>query len=127
MNSRTTTLILDIVAVFVFAVLARMAHNTPDAPFTFPNVVNTFWPFAIGTLIAWAVIWSRAAAGTAFGRQISLGVIVWILTAVAGLAIWGIRHGAIPHWSFMMVATIMSALLILGWRGIANLAISKKQ
>lgn len=125
MNSRTTTLILDIVAVFVFAVLARLAHQTPEMPFTFPNVVGTFWPFALGTLIAWAFIWSRATAATAFGRKISLGAIVWICTAVAGLAIWGIRHGAVPHWSFMIVATTMSAILILGWRGIASLVTKK--
>jgi len=50
------------------------------------------------------------------------GGIIWIVTVVTGLVIWGIRNQSIPHWSFIIVATTMSALLMLGWRGVTKLA-----
>ena len=43
-----------------------------------------------------------------------------VLTVVTGLVVWGIRNQAIPHWSFILVATSVSALLMLGWRAIAG-------
>ena len=49
------------------------------------------------------------------------GGLIWIITVVTGLVIWGIRNGDVPHWSFIVVATAMSALLMLGWRGVAKL------
>ncbi|WP_018295947.1 DUF3054 domain-containing protein [Corynebacterium lubricantis] len=104
--NKTTAFVADLIAIIVFAVLARMAHQSADMPFNFGGVLSTLWPFALGLVIGWLV--------TRGGR----GVWIWLITVVVGLAIWGIRNAAIPHWSFILVATIMSALLMLGWRGI---------
>lgn len=99
----------DIIAIFVFAVLARMAHGGLGVA----EVLNTWWPFALGVLIGWMLIRGKDAA------TVKQGVTVWLSAAVAGLAIWGIRHQEFPHWSFILVASIMSALLLLGWRAVA--------
>ena len=48
------------------------------------------------------------------------GGIIWVITVVTGLVIWGLRNQAVPHWSFVIVATVMSALLMLGWRVVAG-------
>ncbi|AZA10536.1 DUF3054 domain-containing protein [Corynebacterium gerontici] len=93
------TLGIDLLAVFIFAILARLAHGGLSVV----EVLNTFWPFAIGAIIGNVV---------AHGR----GVPVWLSTVICGLGIWGVRHDAFPHWSFILVASVMSAILLLGWR-----------
>lgn len=105
----------DIIAVLVFAVLARMAHGGLGLV----AILDTFWPFAIGALGGWLL--TRSKDQFALGS----GAIVWLCTAIVGLAIWGLRHQAFPHWSFILVATIMSGLLLMGWRLIAR-AVTKK-
>ncbi|MDO4761171.1 MAG: DUF3054 domain-containing protein [Corynebacterium sp.] len=107
------TLFKDILATFVFAVLARLAHGGLSVP----AVLDTWWPFALGALAAGAVIFAFGHDGTTWRS----GVIVWGLCTVVGLKIWAFRHGEIPHISFIIVATIMSGLLILGWRGVEKL------
>ncbi|ALA68244.1 DUF3054 domain-containing protein [Corynebacterium lactis] len=120
MNSRVSTFVIDTVAIIIFAVLARLAHNKPDDPFTFLNIVDTFWPFFIGVILGTLLIAKQVNP-----RSMKSGSIVWIATVVVGLGIWGIRHAAFPHWSFILVASITSALLLFGWRGAAGAATRK--
>lgn len=116
MTFSARTLGIDVVAIFVFAVLARLAHNTESDPFTFMNILDTWWPFLIGVVLAHvlAAVVKKHPEPVAPG-----GVLVWVVTVVVGLGIWAIRNAAMPHWSFILVATIMSGLLLLGWRAIA--------
>ena len=116
------TLMTDIIAVLVFAVLARAAHGGLGLA----QIADTFWPFAIGALVGTgittvalrgandgAIVGVSAARIT---RSVRYGVIVWLVTVLTGLAIWAARHAAVPHISFIIVATTMSGLLIVGWR-----------
>ncbi|WP_257183243.1 DUF3054 domain-containing protein [Corynebacterium cystitidis] len=114
---KTTAIALDLVAIAVFALLARIAHQSEEMPFTFMGFLSTLWPFVVGVVMGWIIV--REGRGTR-------GVWVWLITLVVGLTIWGVRNQAIPHWSFVIVATIMSALLMLGWRGIAG-AVGRKR
>lgn len=109
---------LDIVAIAVFALLARLAHQSAEMPFNFAGWLSTLWPFLVGVAVSWILLL------TARWNAVHLwptGVATWVVTVVVGLVIWGIRNGDVPHWSFMMVATIMSGILLLGWRGLAKL------
>lgn len=116
------TLMKDIIAVLVFAVLARAAHGGLGLA----QIADTFWPFAIGALVGTgiATVALRGAGGGAIvgvsaariARSVRYGVIVWLVTVLTGLAIWAARHAAVPHISFIIVATTMSGLLIVGWR-----------
>ena len=116
------TLMTDIIAVLVFAVLARAAHGGLGLA----QIADTFWPFAIGALVGTgiATVALRGAGGGAIvgvsaariARSVRYGVIVWLVTVLTGLAIWAARHAAVPHISFIIVATTMSGLLIVGWR-----------
>ena len=45
-----------------------------------------------------------------------------LITLVVGLVIWAFYRDKLPHWSFVIVASSMSALLMLGWRGVVALA-----
>lgn len=107
--SRPSAIAADYVAIAVFALLARAAHQTDEMPFNFTGWLSTLWPFALGVTLGWLI------------TRENKGGLIWITTVVTGLVIWGIRNQAIPHWSFIVVATVMSALLMLGWRGVAKL------
>ena len=113
------TLMTDIIAVLVFAVLARAAHGGLGLA----QIADTFWPFAIGALVGTgiATVALRGAGGT-----IRYGVIVWLVTVLTGLAIWAARHAAAPHISFIIVATTMSGLLLLGWRA-AGMLVARRR
>jgi peptidoglycan/LPS O-acetylase OafA/YrhL len=115
--SRISALTADVVAISVFALFARIAHQTDDMPLNFAGWLSTLWPFLLGVALSWIVI---VAAKWDGARLVPAGVSAWIITVVAGLGIWAARNGEFPHWSFMLVATIMSALLMLGWRAIAG-------
>lgn len=107
--------IVDALAILAFAIFARMAHKSE--PFTVVNILDTYWPFLVGVLIAWVYFRLRHISGV----LMSSGVIVWACTVCTGLGIWAANNGRVPHISFIIVASVMSGLLLLGWRGIARL------
>ncbi len=104
---------MDALAIALFALLARMAHQSEEMPFTFAGWLSTLWPFLLGVVLAWVVIAALKWDGV---RIVPAGLSAWIITAVTGLAIWGLNNGSVPHWSFIIVASVMSGLLMLGWR-----------
>ena len=126
------TLMKDIIAVLVFAVLARAAHGGLGLA----QIADTFWPFAIGALVGTgiATVALRGAndgaivgvSAARITRSVRYGVIVWLVTVLTGLAIWAARHAAVPHISFIIVATTMSGLLLLGWRA-AGMLVARRR
>lgn len=121
---RSTALIVDVIAIAIFALLARIAHQTEDMPLNFAGWLSTWWPFLLGVLASWGLIAALKLDGH---RAFPAGIMAWVVTVVVGLGIWSVRNGDIPHWSFVLVATVMSGLLMLGWRGIARLVQRQKQ
>ena len=121
---RSTALIVDVIAIAIFALLARIAHQTEDMPLNFAGWLSTWWPFLLGVLASWGLIAALKLDGH---RVFPAGIMAWVVTVVVGLGIWSVRNGDIPHWSFVLVATVMSGLLMLGWRGIARLIQRQKQ
>ena len=113
------TLMTDIIAVLVFAVLARAAHGGLGLA----QIADTFWPFAIGSLVGTGI---ATVALRGAGGAIRYGVIVCLVTVLTGLAIWAARHAAVPHISFIIVATTMSGLLLLGWRA-AGMLVARRR
>lgn len=104
-------LAIDVLAVLTFAILARAAHGSLEIA----HILDTWWPFTIGTILGWII--QRGKHPLTFTH----GAVIWVSTAATGLIFWGLRHGAIPHWSFVIVATVMSGILLLGWRGLVAL------
>lgn len=121
-TSGTRAPVLDLLALLIFALLARLAHDDGSG-FSVLRWLDTAWPFMLGAAIVWGIL--LATSTRAVGQPLRTGVFVWLGSLVVGLGIWGIRHAAIPHWSFILVATVMSALLLFGWRGIVQLRARK--
>lgn len=110
----------DILAVLIFALLARLAHSG----LTLVTWIDTAWPFLCGTVIGWFVLAMRSHLSDAHSP--CQGLIIWICTVATGLTLWGLRHAAVPHWSFIMVAGLMSGFLLIGWRFVVRRASNKK-
>lgn len=104
----------DYVAIAAFALLARIAHQTEEMPLNFFGWLETFLPFAVGLGLAW------------LATRKDKGWLIWLITIVVGLIIWGFYRHKLPHYSFVIVASSMSALLMLGWRGAAKLILKRR-
>jgi peptidoglycan/LPS O-acetylase OafA/YrhL len=103
----------DIVCVLVFCALGRRSHAEG---LTLAGIADTAWPFLSGTALGWLI--SRGwRAPTAV---VPTGVIVWLATVVVGMLLRKASSQGVAT-SFIIVASVVTALLLLGWRGIAAL------
>ena len=119
-KSAVTAVICDLVAIAAFALFARIAHQSAEAPLNFLSWLNTAWPFWLGALAAWLLLWFGFLGGRS-GHELSSALPVWLGTVLVGLGVWTLRNGELPHWSFVIVACTVSALLLWGWRAVGRL------
>jgi hypothetical protein len=104
----------DIVCVVVFCALGRRSHTEG---LTITGIATTAWPFLSGTVIGWLL--SRGwRAPTAIAPT---GVTVWLATVVVGMLLRKASSQGVAA-SFIVVASVVTALLLLGWRAVAALA-----
>ncbi|MFS0892835.1 DUF3054 domain-containing protein [Microbacterium sp. 179-I 3D3 NHS] len=104
----------DAVFVLVFAAIGRASHDEDPGGF-----LLTAWPFLVallaGHLVAallpgrprrpWSLLW---------------GVVVWVVTVGGGMLV-RVASGDTAEAPFIVVATIVVGVLLLGWRGVAAL------
>lgn len=111
-------LIADVVSIAIFTAIGRANH---DEALSFTGFLTTLWPFLAGAAIGWGVA-AAIANGRGFNPAVlwPTGVIVWISTVVLGMALRAVsgQGTAVP---FIIVATLATALLLLGWRAVAYL------
>ena len=102
----------DVICILVFAIVGRSSHGESA---DLLGVLRTAWPFlagyAVGLLLArgWRAPLAR-----------STGAAVWVGTVAGGMLLRGLTGAGTPL-SFVVVATIVRAVLLLGWRGIVAL------
>lgn len=105
--------VIDVVLVLAFVLIGRGSH---EEGLTLGGIALTAWPFIVGLAAGWAV--SRAWRHPLCLRW--TGVIVWVTTVVVGMLLRAVTgQGTAP--SFVIVATIVLGVFLLGWRGIARL------
>lgn len=99
---------LDIGCVLVFCALGRRSH---DEGLNVAGVAATAWPFLTGTVLGWLVSrgWRRPTAVA------PTGVAVWACTVVVGMVLRKLSSAGVAA-SFVVVASSVTALLLLGWR-----------
>jgi peptidoglycan/LPS O-acetylase OafA/YrhL len=103
-----TALATDVVCVIVFCTIGRRSHAEG---LTVSGIAETAWPFLVGTAAGWLLSrgWRRSAA------LVPTGVTVWLCTVVAGMLLRKLTSAGTAT-SFIVVASLSTALLILGWR-----------
>ncbi|EGD54828.1 DUF3054 domain-containing protein [Gordonia neofelifaecis] len=108
--------VADVVALCVFVAIGRSSH---DEAGSLTGFVTTLWPFLCGAIVGWA-----ATAALRRGRSFTpaalwpAGVIVWVSTVVVGMVL-RVVSGQGTALSFCIVASIATAVLLLGWRAVA--------
>lgn len=121
MNVRTwgwLAAVIDVVLIVVFALIGRSSHGEAD---TALGLWTTAYPFLAG----WAIGYVTSGAWARPLRFWPTGIVVWILTVFIGMAIrvatgQGDVDGDPLPISFVIVATIVLGVFLLGWRGIAR-------
>lgn len=106
-------LLADIVCVIVFCTIGRRSHAEG---LTVAGIAQTAWPFLAGTGVGWLLIRGWRQPFTV----IPTGVVVWVCTVVVGMLLRKATSAGVQA-SFVVVASIVTAVLLLGWRVVAAL------
>ena len=101
----------DIVGVLVFCAVGRRSHAEG---LTLTGVAETAWPFLAGTAAGWLLSrgWRRPTA------IVPTGAVVWVCTVAVGMLLRRTTSAGVAF-SFLVVASADTAVLLLGWRLLA--------
>ncbi len=102
----------------VFCALGRRSH---DEGLNLTGIATTAWPFLTGTAVGWLAArgWRRPTA------LAPTGVVVWLSTVVVGMVLRKATSAGVTA-SFVVVATAVTALLLLGWRVAVGLTLRRR-
>ena len=103
----------DIVCVLVFCALGRRSHAEG---LTLAGIADTAWPFLSGTALGWLL----ARGWRAPTAVVPTGVTVWLASVGVGMLLHKASSQGVAT-SFIIVASVVTALLLLGWREVAAL------
>jgi hypothetical protein len=103
---------VDVVCVLAFCAVGRRSH---DEGLNVAGIATTAWPFLSGTALGWLLsqAWRRPSA------VYPTGVVVWLSTVVVGMLLRKVTSAGVAG-SFIVVAATVTAVLLLGWRAIAQ-------
>jgi hypothetical protein len=110
--------VIDVVLIVVFALIGRSSHGEANAPLA---LWTTAYPFLAG----WAIAYVTSGAWARPLRSWPTGIVAWVLTVFVGMAIrvatgQGVVDGNPLPISFVIVATIVLGVFLLGWRAVAR-------
>jgi len=110
--------VLDVVLVLVFVLIGRRSHAESDAV---TGILTTAWPFVTGLVIGWLAL---VGFRWPFVTWIS-GAVVVVATVFVGMLL---RHssGQGVAVSFVVVATVVLAIFLVGWRALAILIAKRR-
>ena len=107
----------DILLVLLFALSGRSSHNEN---LTAAGVFQTAWPFLAALTVGWLVCRTWKAPLRLWPQ----GICLWLITVAGGMAL-RIASGSTAEVPFVVVATVVLALFLLGHRFIATLVIQR--
>ena len=103
----------DVLCVVVFCTIGRRSHAEG---LTVSGIAETAWPFLVGTGAGWVITqgWRRPAS------LVPTGLMVWVCTVLIGMLLRKMTSAGTAA-SFIVVAALTTAVLLLGWRALALL------
>ena len=113
-----TALATDVVCVLVFCTIGRRSHAEG---LTLAGIADTAWPFLTGAAVGWLLSrgWRRPLA------LLPTGVVVWVCTIAVGMLLRKATSQGVAA-SFVVVASLATALLLLGWRVVVALLMTRR-
>jgi hypothetical protein len=109
----TLAAIADALLVLLFVLIGRGSH---EERFTLVGALTTWWPFLVGLALGWLVMraWRRPTG------LVLPGIPIWAITVVVGMLLRLVSGQGIQL-SFVIVASAVLAVFLLGWRAAAKL------
>lgn len=108
----------DLACIVVFVTIGRRSHAEDE---TLAEIARVAAPFLIGGAVGWLV--SRGWRAPL--RVVPTGVVVWVATVAIGMVLRRTVFDRGVAVSFVIVATVFTALFLLGWRFLAGRVIGK--
>jgi hypothetical protein len=105
----------DAAVIMLFAAIGRGSHAELDGLY---GVISTSWPF----LGAWYVMapiancYGSEAVGTDPKAAATAATRGWVLATPVALILRGVAKGAVPPLPFVVVASVATGVLLIGWR-----------
>ncbi|ATQ29456.1 membrane protein [Rhodococcus ruber Chol-4] len=109
--------LIDVVLVIVFAALGRASH---DEGVDLVGLASTAWPFLAGLTAGWIATAALYKEKFDPWLVVPTGVLAWLSTVVVGMLL-RVVTGQGTAGSFIVVASIVLAVFLLGWRLLAGL------
>lgn len=115
---RLAWLAVDVIGVLVFCAVGRRSHAEG---LTIAGVAETAWPFLTGTVVGWLAsrAWRQPTAVA------PTGVVVWLSTVIVGMLLRRASSAGVAP-SFVVVASTVTAVLLLGWRAAVGLSLRRR-
>lgn len=111
--------VMDLVSVVVFVGVGRRSHDESGS--VFAGTAKVAAPFLIALAAGWLV-----ARGWRSPTTLGTVSVVWIVTVSLGMVLrhWVFDRGTAA--SFIVVATIVTFVLLFGWRAVANVVLRRR-
>jgi hypothetical protein len=110
--------VLDALFVLLFVVIGRRSHGETLA---LSGIWTTYWPFLTALVLGWMV----ALAWREPTRVQWPGVPVWLVTVAGGMALRAVSMQGVAL-SFVIVATVVLGIFLLGWRVLVRWALRSR-
>jgi hypothetical protein len=108
-----STAVLDVLLVVIFAVSGRSSHQES---LSLGGVFTTAWPFLVALAAGWLLTRNWRSPASLWPA----GVCIWLITVAGGMAL-RILAGGTAALPFVIVATLVLGLFLLGQRAIVGL------
>lgn len=116
---RALPLLLDVLAILVFAAFGRRSHEGDDGVLA---VLDIAWPFLVGAAVGHLLLTIVPALRRWSPVTVAAGAVVWPVTVVLGMVLRRVT-GDGTAWSFVLVATGVLGVAMVGWRAIRRLGV----
>ena len=104
--------VIDVVAVVAFVVIGRKNHDEGSA---LSGIVKVAAPFLIALALGWL-----AARAWKSPMVVATGIIIWLVTIIAGLILRKVAFDGGIALPFIIVASLFNLATLVGWRCIAE-------
>lgn len=111
--------VLDAALVLLFAAVGRHSHAESGAVL---GVLTTAWPFLAGAAAGWLV---SGLGRWADPRTLRGGIPVWAGAVAVGMLL-RVVTGRGTAVSFVIVATVVLGIFLLGWRAVAARLVARR-
>lgn len=111
--------VLDAALVLLFAAVGRHSHAESGAVL---GVLTTAWPFLAGAAVGWLV---SGVGRWADPRTLRGGIPVWAGAVAVGMLL-RVVTGRGTAVSFVIVATVVLGIFLLGWRAVAARLVARR-